>query len=103
MRKISLYAFSILSVMLLVSPEVYAATNGEAVSGLALGAGLGIGLAAAGGAIGQGKTMDAALNAIGRNPGAAGQIQTRMIIGLALIESLVIYALAITFLLQSKI
>ena len=60
MRKISLYAFSILSVMLLVSPEVYAATNGEAVSGLALGAGLGIGLAAAGGAIGQGKTMDAA-------------------------------------------
>ena len=66
-------------------------------------AGLGIGLAAAGGAIGQGKTMDAALNAIGRNPGAAGQIQTPMIIGLALIESLVIYALAITFLLQSKI
>ena len=48
-------------------------------------------------------TMDAALNAIGRNPGAAGQIQTPMIIGLALIESLVIYALAITFLLQSKI
>ena len=37
--------------------------------------------------------MDAALNAIGRNPGAAGQIQTPMIIGLALIESLVIYAL----------
>ena len=73
------------------------------MSGLALGAGLGIGLAAAGGAIGQGKTMDAALNAIGRNPGAAGQIQTPMIIGLALIESLVIYALAITFLLQSKI
>ena len=32
MRKISLYAFSILSVMLFVSPEVYAATNGEAVS-----------------------------------------------------------------------
>ena len=54
-------------------------------------------------ALGQGKTMDAALNAIGRNPGAAGQIQTPMIIGLALIESLVIYALAITFLLQSKI
>ena len=103
MRNFSLFAFSMLAVMFLLSPEVYAAASGDAVSGLALGAGLGIGIAAAGGAIAQKKTMDAALNAIGRNPGAAGQIQTPMIIGLALIESLVIYALAITFLLQSKI
>ena len=103
MRNFSLFAFSMLAVMFLLSPEVYAAASGDAVSGLALGAGLGIGIAAAGGAIAQGKTMDAALNAIGRNPGAAGQIQTPMIIGLDLIESLVIYALAITLLLHSKI
>jgi ATP synthase subunit C. len=76
MRNFSLFAFSMLAVMFLLSPEVYAAASGDAVSGLALGAGLGIGIAAAGGAIAQGKTMDAALNAIGRNPGAAGQIQT---------------------------
>jgi F-type H+-transporting ATPase subunit c len=104
MKKFTIFAFSMLAVLFLFTPEVYAASSdGEAISGLALGAGLGIGLAAAGGAIGQGKTMDASLIAIGRNPGAAGQIQTPMIIGLALIESLVIYALAITFLLQSKI
>ena len=103
MKRFTIFAFSMLAVLFLFTPEVYAASDGEAISGLALGAGLGIGLADAGGAIGQGKTMDAALNAIGRNPGAAGQIQTPMIIGLALIESLVIYALAITFLLQSKI
>ena len=41
----------------------------------------------------------AAVEAIGRNPGAVGPIRITMIIGLALIESLVIYALIIAFLL----
>ena len=40
----------------------------------------------------------AAVEAIGRNPGAVGPIRITMIIGLALIESLVIYALIIAFL-----
>ncbi|EKD41929.1 MAG: H(+)-transporting two-sector ATPase [uncultured bacterium] len=74
-----------------------------AVTGLALSAGLAIGLAAFGGAMGQGKAAYAALEGIARNPGAAAKIQTPMIIGLALIESLVIYALVIAFLLQGKI
>ncbi|MGB1673118.1 MAG: hypothetical protein ACPHRA_07830, partial [Limisphaerales bacterium] len=60
---------------------------------LALGAGLGIGLAAAGGAIGQGKTMDAALNAIGRNPGAAGAIRNQAILFAALAEGVVFIAI----------
>jgi F-type H+-transporting ATPase subunit c len=71
--------------------------------GLAIGSGLGIGIAAGIGGIGQGRATAAALSGIARNPGAASKIQTPMIIGLALIESLVIYALAITFLLQAKI
>jgi F-type H+-transporting ATPase subunit c len=71
--------------------------------GLAIGSGLGIGIAAGIGGLGQGRATAAALSGIARNPGAAARIQTPMIIGLALIESLVIYALAITFLLQSKI
>lgn len=71
--------------------------------GLALGAGLAIGIAAFGGALGQGKAAAAALEGIARNPGAANKVQTPMIIGLALIESLVIYALVIAFLLQGKI
>lgn len=71
--------------------------------GLALGAGLGLGFAVIGGALGQGKAVAAALEGIGRNPGSADKIFLPMIIGLALIESLVIYALLIAFMLVGKI
>ena len=57
-----------------------------------------IGIAAAFGALGQARGISAACEAIGRNPGAVGPIRITMIIGLALIESLVIYALIIAFL-----
>jgi F-type H+-transporting ATPase subunit c len=63
----------------------------------ALGAGLGLGLAALGGALGQGKAAAAALEGIARNPSASDKIFTPMIIGLALIESLVLYAFVIAF------
>lgn len=69
----------------------------------AFGASLAIALAAVGGALGQGKTAAAALEGISRNPGAASRIQTPMILGLALIESLVLFAFAVSFLLYSKI
>lgn len=70
---------------------------------IAIGAGLAIGLAAFGGGLAQGKTAAAALDGIARNPAAQPKIFTPMIIGLALIESLVIYALVIAFFLQGKI
>jgi F-type H+-transporting ATPase subunit c len=70
---------------------------------IALGAGLAIGLAALGGGIGQGRAAGSALDGIARNPGAAGQIRGPMILGLALIESLVIYALIIGLLLTFKV
>src|SRR5262245_64639567 len=70
---------------------------------IALGAGLGIGLAALGGGIGQGRAAAGALEGIARNPGAAGQIRGPMILRLALIESLVIYALLIALLLVLKV
>lgn len=63
----------------------------------ALSAALAIGLAAFGGALGQGKTAASALDGISRNPAAQPKIFIPMIIGLALIESLVIYALLIAF------
>ena len=71
--------------------------------GLAIGAGLAIGIAVVGGAAGQGRAVTAALEGIGRNPGSADKIFVPMIIGLALIESLVIYALLIAFMLYGKI
>ncbi len=70
---------------------------------LAIGAGAAIGIAALGGAIGQGKAAAAALEGIARNPGASGKIFAPMIIGLALIESLVIYALVIAFIFVGKL
>jgi F-type H+-transporting ATPase subunit c len=70
---------------------------------IALAAGLGLGLAALGGALGQGRAAGAALDGIARNPGAADKIRGPMILALALIESLVIYALIISFLLFGKI
>jgi F-type H+-transporting ATPase subunit c len=70
---------------------------------LAIAAGLAIALAAVGGALGQGKAAAAALEGIARNPGASGKILTPMILALALIESLVIYALIIAFVLSGKI
>jgi F-type H+-transporting ATPase subunit c len=63
-----------------------------------VGAAFAIGIAAAFGALGQARGLAAACEAIGRNPGAVGPIRITMIIGLALIESLVIYALIIAFL-----
>ena len=70
---------------------------------IAMAAGLGIGLAALGGSLGQGRAAATALDGIARNPGAAGQIRGPMILGLALIESLVIYALIISLLLVLKV
>lgn len=71
--------------------------NPDVMSYRALAAGLGFGLAAGLGAIGQSRIGAAAVEGAARNPGAAGTVQTMMIIGLALIESLVLLALVIVF------
>lgn len=63
---------------------------------LALAGGLGVSIAAIGAALAQGRVGAAALEGIARQPEAAGRIQTAMIIALALIESLAIYALLVS-------
>ncbi len=60
-----------------------------------LAAGLGMGLASGLCGLGQGRAAASAVDAIARQPGAAGRIQTVMIIGLALIESLALYVFVI--------
>jgi F-type H+-transporting ATPase subunit c len=67
-----------------------------------LGAGIAIGIAVLGGALGQGRAAAAALEGISRNPSAAGRIQTPMILGLALIESLVLFGVFIAYTLAGK-
>ncbi|MBI4412669.1 MAG: ATP synthase F0 subunit C [Deltaproteobacteria bacterium] len=110
MKKLVVFAMAVIGQMLVVGvamAQEAAGTAGgagsSAVLGLAIAAGTAIGLAALGGALGQGKAAASAVEGIARNPGAANKVQTPMIIGLALIESLVIYALVIAFLLQGKI
>ena len=71
--------------------------------GIAIACGLGIGMAALGTGIGMGNAINGALQGTARNPEAGGKIMTTMIIGLALIESLCIYALVICFILVFKI
>jgi len=66
---------------------------------LILAIGFGLPIAVLAGAAAQGKAASAALEGIARQPEAAGKIQIAMIIGLALIESLVIYALLISLIL----
>jgi F-type H+-transporting ATPase subunit c len=85
------------------NPDVAAAANADVDKWLAIATGFGIAIAAFGGALGQGRTAATALEGIARNPGAADKMFTPMILGLALIESLVIYSLIISFLLQGKI
>ncbi|MFH1129801.1 MAG: ATP synthase F0 subunit C [Pseudomonadota bacterium] len=99
-----LSAFVVMFITTMAFASEGAADNEFSMKGwIGLACGLGIGIAVFGGALGQGKTAAAALDGIARNPGASGKIFTPMILGLALIESLVIYALIIAILLQGKI
>ena len=95
---------AVLSVLLAQAPAFAAdGAGGDAKGWIALAAGLAIGIAAVGAGLGQGRAVAAAMESIGRNPNAADRIQTPMIIGIAFMEALAIYALVIAFFLQGKI
>jgi F-type H+-transporting ATPase subunit c len=67
-----------------------------------LAAGLGAGLAIVGGGIGIGKLAASAMEASGRQPEAAGDVRTSMIIAAALIEGISLFALVICIILATK-
>ena len=105
------FTFSFLVALLFVAvASVAMAAEGTPAAGgdssmkavIALAAGFGIAIAAFG-AMGQGKAIAAGLEGIARNPSAQNKIFIPMIVGLALIESLVIYALVIAFVLVGKL
>jgi F-type H+-transporting ATPase subunit c len=66
----------------------------------ALAAGLAIGLGALGPGIGVGLLVSGAMQAIGRNPDAAPQIQTNMILGIVFAEAIAIYALVVALIIK---
>jgi len=101
----ALYMVVALTVLCLVPDLAFAAEEGAASPnwGIAIGAGLAMGLAVLGAGIGQGIAAGNAVAGIARNPGAGGTIGTQMIIGLALIESLALIAFVIAILLTNKV
>ena len=103
MTRLSLLMITLLAPVAAFAAEGASLDGAYKSIGAAIGAGLAIGIAAFGGAMGQGKAVSAALEGIARNPGSSDKIFVPMIIGLALIESLVIYALLIAFMLNGKV
>jgi len=106
MRKIGFFLLSAAATVMVAAMPVFAqpgaANDAAAAAGSTaglktIGACVGFAIAVVGGAIGQSKIGAAACEGAARNPGAAGRIQTMMILGLALIESLVLFALLIVF------
>lgn len=69
----------------------------------AIAAAIVMSIAALGGTMAQGRAASAALEGIGRNPGAASKVLTPMILGLALIESLVIFSFVISILILGEV
>ena len=72
-------------------------------SNIAIGIGIGMGVAALGVGIGQGLAANAGLSAMGRQPEAAGRIQTGMLIALAFIELVFLLTFVVMFLLAGKV
>ena len=114
MKKVLSTALLTLATLCLLAPAALAA-GAEALDAagadnrftayafLAIGSGIGMGIAALGGALAQGKAASAALEGIARNPGAADKLFTPMLLGLAFVESLVIFTFVIAFLLMNLI
>lgn len=101
MRKRIAVALLAIALVALIAPFAFAEeAAGGAGSGATtmavFGAAIGIGLAALGTGIGQGFGLSKACEGTARNPGASGKILTILIIGLAMIESLCIYALLVS-------
>lgn len=93
------------SALVLLLPNLAMAQGTPATGGTGWGhlsAAIVLGIAAAAGAISQGKTAVAACDGMARNPGASAQIRAMAFLGLVLIESLVIYSLIIAFVINGK-
>jgi F-type H+-transporting ATPase subunit c len=100
MKKLKYVFFAAIAMALTAIPALAqgAADNESSVlAAKAIGGGIGFGLAAGLAGIGQGLVGSRAAEGAARNPSAAGTVQTMMIIALALIESLVLFALLIVF------
>jgi F-type H+-transporting ATPase subunit c len=95
--KIATFLFCFLVPALALAAPGATETSGSERSIYGFAMALAVGLAALGGGMGQGRAVAAALEGICRNPNSAGKVLVPMLLGLAFIESLVIFALIIAF------
>ncbi len=99
MRKIMLLLLVMMLASIFAVPAFAQGTGGggSTTNWVAITSGFAIAIASGLAAQGQGKTASAACEALGRNPAARAGIQVALILGLAFIESLVLFALVIIF------
>ena|SRR5215471_3885265 len=99
MRKVTMIIFALMALMMMAMPA-YAQGGGSSAGGanwVAIASGFGIAIAAGLAGLGQGRVGAAACEAMARNPAARPAIQLALILGLAFIESLVLFTLVIIF------
>ena len=98
MLQISKYFFMTLAAMFIAMPAFAQGTTAPAANLYApLAVGIGMGIAAGLCGLGQGRATASAAEALARNPGARPGIQLFLFIGLAFIESLVLFTFALLF------
>ena len=99
MRKIVMLMFVMIMASVLAAPAFAQAGGGAASTPnwVAITSGFAIAIAAGLAAQGQGRAASSACEALGRNPAARAGIQVALILGLAFIESLVLFTLVIIF------
>jgi F-type H+-transporting ATPase subunit c len=99
MRKGLMVVLSTIAMVAVAGAAFAAEAAPSVISMTSLATALGMALAAAGCGIGQGLGLKAACEGTARNPEASGKITVTMLVGLAMIESLAIYALVVNLIL----
>lgn len=107
MKRYTVRLFLATATLTVLASPVLAATEAAGGGGgsvsfftaVAIASAIGMAIAAAGTGLGQGNAIRGAVEGIARNPGASGKILSTLLIGLAMIESLAIYALVIALIL----
>ena len=100
MRKLMLVLLTVVALTMMVTPafaQTPAAEAAKPVNWVAIASGFGMAIAAGLGALGQGRIGAAACEGMARNPSARAGIQLALILGLAFVESLVLFTLVVIF------
>jgi F-type H+-transporting ATPase subunit c len=102
MSKLRYVFFAVMGILMTAIPALAQETGGAAANAghgpIVVTGALAVGIAAAGGALGDGRAIAAACEGTARNPGAGGRIFTMMLLGCVLIETLVLFTFLLAFL-----